>query len=64
MAVVALKQKPLRQTFHATVHVTRVEQWCVEAQTAEETRELLAAGAGHRCEISDCVNVEVEHVED
>jgi hypothetical protein len=41
MAVVALKQKPLLKTFHATVHVTRVEQWCVEAETAEETRELL-----------------------
>src|SRR6266481_4113394 len=63
MAVVALKQKPLLKTFHATVHVTRVEQWCVEAETAEEARELLAAGAGYRCEIGDCVNVEVE-VED
>ena len=46
MAVVALKQKPLLKTFHATVHVTRVEQWCVEAETAEEARELLTAGAG------------------
>jgi hypothetical protein len=64
VAVVALKQKPLLKTFHAIVHVTRVEQWCVEAETAEEARELLAAGAGHRCEIGDCVNVEVEHVED
>jgi hypothetical protein len=64
MAVVALKQKPLLKTFHATVYVTRVEQWCVEAETAEEARELLAAGAGYRCEIGDCVNVEVEHVED
>ncbi len=45
-------------------NATRVEQWCVEAETAEEARELLAAGAGHRCEIGDCVNVEVEHVED
>jgi hypothetical protein len=35
MAVVALKQKPLLKTFHATVYVTRVEQWCVEAETAE-----------------------------
>ena len=26
MAVVALKQMPLLKTFHATVHVTRVEQ--------------------------------------
>jgi hypothetical protein len=31
---------------------------------AEEARELLAAGASYRCEIGDCVNVEVEHVED
>jgi hypothetical protein len=64
MAVAALKQKPLLKTFHATVHVTRVEQWCVEAETAEDARELLAAGAGYRCEIGDCVNVEVERVED
>jgi hypothetical protein len=64
MAVVALKQKPLLKNFHATVHVTRVEQWCVEAETVEEARELLDAGAGYRCEIGDCVNVEVEHVED
>ena len=36
MAIVALKQKPTLKTFHATVHVTRVEQWCVEAETAFE----------------------------
>src|SRR5262249_10637030 len=64
MAIVALKQKPTLKAFHATFHVTRVEQLCVEAETAEEARELLAAGAGHRCEIGDCVNVEVGHVED
>jgi hypothetical protein len=64
MAVVALKQKPLLKTFHAIVHVTRVEQWCVEAETVEEARELLAAGVGYRCEIGDCLNVEVEQVED
>ena len=43
MAVAALKQKPQLKTFYATVHVTRVEEWCVEA---------------------DCVNVEVECVEE
>jgi hypothetical protein len=32
--------------FHATVHVTRVEEWCVEAETAEEAHELLTAGGG------------------
>jgi hypothetical protein len=64
MAVAALKQKPVLKTFHSTVYVTRMEQWCVEAETAEEARELLAAGAGYRCEIGDCINVEVEQVEE
>jgi hypothetical protein len=59
-----LKQKPALKTFHATVHVTRTEQWCVEAETAEEARELLAASAGYRCEIGECVNIEVETIED
>jgi hypothetical protein len=59
-----LLSKPTLNTFHATFHVTRVEQWCVEAETAEEARELLAAGAGHRCEIGDCVSLEVGHVEE
>ena len=64
MAVAALKRKPALKTFHATVHVTRMEQWCVEAETAEEARELLAAGAGYRCEIGECINIEVETVQD
>ena len=64
MAVAALKLKRVFKTYHATVQVTRVEQWCVEAQSAEEARELLAAGAGYRCEIGECVHLEVERVED
>jgi hypothetical protein len=64
MAVAALKLKSKLRTFHATVHVTRAEEWCVEAETAEEARELLAAGAGYRCQIGDCLNLEIEHVED
>ena len=68
MAVAALKQRPERRptlkTYHATVHVTRTEQWCIEACSAEEAQELLAAGAGYRCEIGECVNVEVERVEE
>jgi hypothetical protein len=63
MAVAALKQRPVLTTFHATVHVTRTEQWCVEAQSAEQARELLAAGAGYRCEVGECINIEVERVE-
>jgi hypothetical protein len=65
MAVAALKQKPepALKTFHATMLVTRMEQWCVEAESVEEARELLAAGAGYRCHLGDCVQVEVESVE-
>ena len=64
MGIAALKLKPELKMFHATMHVTRVEEWCVEAETAEEARELLAAGAGHRCHIGDCLNLEFERVED
>jgi hypothetical protein len=64
MAVAALKLKPQPKLYHATVHVTRVEEWCVEAESVDEARELLAAGAGHRCHIGDCLNLEIERVED
>jgi hypothetical protein len=64
MAVPALKQKPNLKMFHATMLVTRAEEWCVEAETAEEARELLASGAGDRCHLGDCLYAEVESVED
>jgi hypothetical protein len=32
MAVAALRNKSKLKTFHATVHVTRVEEWYVEAE--------------------------------
>jgi hypothetical protein len=49
MAAAALNLNTKLRTFHAIVHVTRLEEWCVEAETAEEARKLLAAGAGYRC---------------
>jgi hypothetical protein len=64
MAVAALKLKPRLKMFHARAQVTRVEEWCVEAETAEEARELLAAGDGHRVHIGDRVNLDIESVED
>jgi hypothetical protein len=68
MAVAALKQKPapasVPKMFHATMLVTRAEEWCVEAESAQEARELLAAGQGHRCHLGDCVQFEVERVEE
>ena len=64
MAIAARKQKSKLKTFHATLAVTRMEEWCVEAETADEARKLLAAGEGHRCNIGDCLHVQVERVED
>jgi len=63
MGMAALKQKPELKTFHATVHVTRVEEWFVEAQSAEEARELLAAGEGHRSHVGECLDLDIERVE-
>jgi hypothetical protein len=44
--------------------VTRAEEWCVKAESAEEARELLSAGQGHRCHLGRRVHLEVERVED
>jgi hypothetical protein len=54
---------PALKTFHATMLVTRTEEWCVEAETAEEARRLLAAGDGHRCSIGDYLHVEVHDMD-
>ena len=66
MAVAVLKRKlePELKTYHATMLVTRAEEWCVEAESVEEARELLAAGLGHRCHLGDRLHFEVEGIED
>jgi len=63
MGMAALKLKPRLKPFHATVHVTRVEEWFVEAESAEEARELLTAGEGHRSHVGECLNLDIERVE-
>ncbi len=50
--------------FHARMLVTRVEEWCVEAETLEQARALLAAGAGHRCTPGESVQVEIDSILD
>lgn len=50
------------KTFHASVQVTRIEDWCVEAETEQEARDLLASGQGERLAIGDCVHLEVADV--
>ena len=53
-------EKTRLKTFHATMHVVRVEEWCVEAETEEEARAMLAAGQGHRCSAGDCLHVDLD----
>jgi hypothetical protein len=36
----------------------------VEAESAEEARALLASGEGHRCNLGDRINVELDQVLD
>ncbi|HTV27195.1 MAG TPA: hypothetical protein VMF32_05400 [Xanthobacteraceae bacterium] len=54
--------KRRRKLFYATVQVTRVEDWCVEAESAEEARALLARGEGERFGLGDRVHLEVHEV--
>ena len=60
----SIVRKPKLRTFHATVVVTRAEEWCIEAETVNEARALLAAGQGYRCHIGDRLHLEVEKLDD
>ena len=54
----AHRSKPPRlKTFHATMLVTRSEEWWIEAQTMQEAQALLASGQGHRGAVGACVSV-------
>jgi hypothetical protein len=66
MAVAGLKLKPIPEakTYHAMMLVTRAEEWCIEAESPAEARQLLAAGAGHRCHLGERLHFEVESVQD
>ena len=59
-----LRTRPTLQTFHATVLVTRAEEWWIEAESAEEAAALLAAGEGHRGAPGECVHIELTKVLD
>lgn len=41
------------------MEVTRVEHWCVEAESEEEARALFAAGKGHRCAVGERLHAEL-----
>jgi hypothetical protein len=52
------KTKTKSQVFHATMLVTRSEEWCVEAANAEEAKARLRRGEGHRCTPGEIHSVE------
>ena len=58
------KRKPKLRTYHATMLVTRAEEWCVDARSPEEAQTSLAAGQGHRCHLGDVVQIEMERMLD
>ena len=60
----ACAAKTKTKIFYAKMLVTRLEEWCVEAASAEEARELLANGAGHRCSPGESIQAELEQLLD
>jgi hypothetical protein len=54
--------KDKRQIYHATLLVTRAEEWCVEAASPEEAKALFQAGEGHRCSPGDIFCVELDPI--
>ena len=64
MAVAALKREPQRKMFYATMHVTRVEEWRIEAESAEEAQELLDSGHGERAHVGECIHCDVASIEE
>jgi hypothetical protein len=53
-----LTKKKLK-TFHAAMQVTRLEEWCVEAETPEEAKAFFASGVGHRCSPGESLHAEL-----
>jgi hypothetical protein len=53
-----------RPELYATMHVTRVENWWIEAESAEEAQELLNSGHGERAHIGECIHCEVASIEE
>jgi hypothetical protein len=55
-----VQAKTKGQIYHATMVVTRAEEWCVEATSPEEAKALLQAGHGHRCSVGEIFSVELD----
>jgi hypothetical protein len=55
------KQAELK-TYHAVVHVTRIEEWIVDATSSKEAESLLLQGRGHQLGSGECVDVRLERM--
>jgi hypothetical protein len=53
-----MAQNHRRQLYHATMHVTRIEEWFVEADSPEEAQKLFEAGQGERAHLGELVQIE------
>lgn len=62
MARFATNRQP--KIFHATMRVTRVEEWFVEAESAEQARAVLENGGGHRGQVGECIHFEIDKLID
>jgi len=56
MPVLALKREPQRKMFYGTMHVTRVEEWCIEAESAEEARKFMNNGQVELPQTGKCLH--------
>lgn len=58
----AARRKLKTETYHATMMITRAEEWCVDATSPDEANALLAAGQGHRCHHGDAHHIELHEL--
>jgi hypothetical protein len=58
----AMDRKNKNQLYHATMLVTRTEEWCVEAASPEEAKARLQNGEGHRCAPGEIFCMEIGEV--
>ena len=55
-----MSAKKKLMTFYATMQVTRLQQWSIEAESPAEAETLLVGGTGHRCTPGECLHVELQ----
>lgn len=60
----ATRTKQKLRTYHATMIVTRAEEWYVDAASPQEAMALLASGQGHRSHVGEILDFELDRLND